>query len=111
MTRWCRAPRLADIVSDLALIGCNDLGLRLETWLDHLDATGRWALLKLLTGAVHVSMSARLATTAAMIEEQGRLTPRDEGWQPASVEARMGLPRPFGYAAPGNPSRNSARRK
>src|SRR5688500_12388501 len=40
-------PRLSDIVSELALIGRNDLGPRLETWLDALDVTGRWALLKL----------------------------------------------------------------
>ncbi len=57
-------PRLSDIVSELALIGRNDLGPRLETWLDALDATGRWALLKLLTGAMRVGVSARLAKTA-----------------------------------------------
>jgi DNA ligase-1 len=57
-------PRLADIVAELALIGRNELGPRLETWLDALDATGRWALLKLLTGALRVGVSARLAKTA-----------------------------------------------
>ena len=57
-------PRLADIVAELALIGRNDLGPRLETWLDALDPTGRWALLKLLTGALRVGVSARLAKTA-----------------------------------------------
>jgi DNA ligase-1 len=58
-------PRLADIVAELALIGRNDLGPRLEAWLDTLDATGRWALIKLLTGALRVGVSARLAKTAA----------------------------------------------
>ncbi len=58
------SPRLADIVAELALIGRNDLGPRLETWLDGLDPTGRWALLKLLTGALRVGVSARLAKTA-----------------------------------------------
>jgi ATP-dependent DNA ligase len=58
-------PRLADIVAELSLIGRNDLGPRLETWLDRLDATGRWALIKLLTGALRVGVSARLAKTAA----------------------------------------------
>ncbi|MBX9589081.1 MAG: cisplatin damage response ATP-dependent DNA ligase [Hyphomonadaceae bacterium] len=57
-------PRLSDIVSELALIGRNDLRPRLELWLDALDATGRWALLKLLTGALRVGVSARLAKTA-----------------------------------------------
>jgi len=56
--------RLADIIAELSLIGRNDLGPRLETWLDGLDATGRWALLKLLTGALRVGVSARLAKTA-----------------------------------------------
>jgi DNA ligase-1 len=58
------APRLSGIIAELALIGRNDLGPRLETWLDGLDATGRWALLKLLTGALRVGVSARLAKTA-----------------------------------------------
>jgi DNA ligase-1 len=58
------SPRLADIVSELALIGRNELGSRLEAWLDGLDVTGRWALLKLLTGALRVGVSARLAKTA-----------------------------------------------
>jgi DNA ligase 1 len=57
-------PRLGEIVSELALIGRNDLGPRLEVWLDLLDATGRWALLKLLTGALRVGVSARLAKAA-----------------------------------------------
>jgi DNA ligase 1 len=58
------SPRLSDIVSELALIDRNALGPRLEGWLDALDATGRWALLKLLTGAPRVGVSARLAKTA-----------------------------------------------
>jgi DNA ligase-1 len=57
-------PRLSDIADELALIGRDELGVRLETWLDGLDATGRWALLKLLTGALRVGVSARLAKTA-----------------------------------------------
>ena len=46
----------ADAASGLAL---------LESWLDQLDATGRWALLKLATGALRVGVSARLAKLAA----------------------------------------------
>jgi len=57
-------PRLAEVVSELALVGRDDLGPRLEKWLDALDVTGRWALLKLLTGALRVGVSARLAKTA-----------------------------------------------
>jgi DNA ligase-1 len=58
------APRLGDIVAELELMDRNVLEVRLEAWLDALDATGRWALLKLLTGALRVGVSARLAKTA-----------------------------------------------
>jgi DNA ligase 1 len=57
-------PQLADIVTQLELMDRQDLGLHLEAWLDQLDATGRWALLKFLTGALRVGVSARLAKTA-----------------------------------------------
>jgi DNA ligase-1 len=56
--------RLGDVISELALIHRDDLGARLEHWLDRLDTTERWALLKLLTGALRVGVSARLAKTA-----------------------------------------------
>jgi DNA ligase 1 len=56
--------RLSTLIAELALIGRNDLGPRLESWLDALDATGHWALLKLLTGALRVGVSARIAKTA-----------------------------------------------
>jgi DNA ligase-1 len=41
-----------------------DAPARLAGWLDALDATGRWALLKLVTGGLRVGVSARLAKTA-----------------------------------------------
>src|SRR5688572_17352960 len=58
-------PRFGDIVAELELMDRNALEARLEVWLDSLDSTGRWALLKLLTGALRVGVSARLAKTAA----------------------------------------------
>jgi DNA ligase-1 len=36
----------------------------MEAWLDALDADGRWALLKLMTGGLRVGLSARLAKQA-----------------------------------------------
>jgi DNA ligase 1 len=74
------APRLSDIVSELALIGRNDLGPRLESWLDTLDATGRWALLKLLTGALRVGVSARLAKTAVAEMAGFKVNDVEEVW-------------------------------
>ena len=59
-----RPPRLSDIVSELALIGRNDLGRAAGDVARRAGRTGRWALLKLLTGALRVGVSARLAKTA-----------------------------------------------
>jgi DNA ligase-1 len=41
-----------------------EVGAHLAPWLDALDATGRWALLKLVTGSLRIGVSARLAKTA-----------------------------------------------
>ncbi len=55
---------LSEVVETLARAGRNDLRRLLAGWLDALDETGRWALLKLITGALRVGVSARLARTA-----------------------------------------------
>src|SRR5207245_1284988 len=49
----------------LRTLGKTELPRQLTRWLDELDETGRWALLKLLTGAMRIGISARLAKTAA----------------------------------------------
>jgi len=49
---------------------------QLTRWLDELDETGRWALLKLVTGAMRIGISARLAKTAAA-ELGGKDPPRN----------------------------------
>ncbi len=60
-----RAPDLAEVVETL-LESTKAQGLAMvESWLDALDATGRWALLKLVTGGLRVGVSARLARQAA----------------------------------------------
>ena len=46
-------------------LGKAELPAQLARWLDELDETGRWALLKLVTGAMRIGVSARLAKTAA----------------------------------------------
>jgi len=58
------APTLSTVVTALATLGKAELPARLASWLDQLDATGRWALLKLVTGALRIGVSARLAKTA-----------------------------------------------
>jgi DNA ligase-1 len=59
-----KPPRLAEIVAALQGAPPTEAPALLATWLDQLDATGRWALLKLMTGALRVGVSARLAKTA-----------------------------------------------
>lgn len=59
------APRLSDVVSALDTLPASALGPALADWLDGLDETGRWALLKLVTGSLRIGISARLAKTAA----------------------------------------------
>jgi len=55
---------LATVVTTLASLGKSELPQQIARWLDALDETGRWALLKLVTGALRIGVSARLAKTA-----------------------------------------------
>lgn len=57
-------PTLADVVGALDTARKADLPGLVASWLDALDETGRWALLKLITGALRIGVSARLAKTA-----------------------------------------------
>src|SRR5579863_5815988 len=57
-------PSLSEIVDTLRIASRAEVGAHLASWLDRLDATGRWALLKLVTGALRIGVSARLAKTA-----------------------------------------------
>src|SRR5579872_5790996 len=58
-------PTLTEVVATLAELPKKELPAQLAKWLDELDETGRWALLKLVTGALRIGVSARLAKTAA----------------------------------------------
>ncbi len=68
-------PTLAEVVNTLRTLGKSELPGQLARWLDELDETGRWALLKLVTGAMRIGISARLAKTAAA--EFGAKDPHD----------------------------------
>ena len=56
--------RISDAVDRLRLASKADAPAELAHMLDHLDASGRFALLKLATGALRVGISARLAKQA-----------------------------------------------
>jgi len=55
---------LSEVVEGLAATSKLALPATLAGWLDGLDETGRWALLKLITGSMRIGVSARLAKTA-----------------------------------------------
>ncbi|MBS0534204.1 MAG: cisplatin damage response ATP-dependent DNA ligase [Proteobacteria bacterium] len=59
------SPTLAEVVETLSTLGKAQLPAQIARWLDVLDETGRWALLKLVTGSLRIGVSARLAKTAA----------------------------------------------
>ncbi|MFG1183590.1 cisplatin damage response ATP-dependent DNA ligase [Xanthobacter aminoxidans] len=67
------APLLSEIVHGLSTFSKVSLPRHLADWLDGLDETGRWALLKLITGSMRVGASARLAKTA--VASLGEVTP------------------------------------
>ena len=56
---------LSSVVTALSSLGKSELPAQLARWLDELDESGRWALLKLVTGGLRIGVSARLAKTAA----------------------------------------------
>jgi DNA ligase-1 len=55
---------LTSVVETLTTLGKSQLPAQLVRWLDALDETGRWALIKLVTGGLRVGVSARLAKAA-----------------------------------------------
>src|SRR5215475_4649637 len=57
--------RLSAVITALASLGKSELPGQVARWLDQLDETGRWALLKLVTGGLRIGVSSRLAKTAA----------------------------------------------
>jgi len=55
---------LTSVVETLFTLGKIQLPARLAGWLDALDETGRWALIKLVTGGLRIGVSVRLAKAA-----------------------------------------------
>src|SRR6516225_6643319 len=57
-------PSLTRVIETLGTLGKAQLPQQLARWLDALDETGRWALIKLVTGGLRIGVSARLAKAA-----------------------------------------------
>ena len=81
-------PHLAEVVAVLEVGSRVSLPATVEAWLDALDATGRWALLKLITGGLRVGVSARLAKTALAVHGNRDVAEIEEVWH--------GLAPPYG---------------
>jgi DNA ligase-1 len=81
-------PTLSEVVDRLSGASRAQASDVVEEWLDPLDATGRWALLKLITGGLRVGVSARLAKVA--LAAYG-------GVEPAEIEELWhGIAPPYG---------------
>jgi DNA ligase-1 len=68
-------PSLPEIVETLQTLSRAQFPAILAGWLDVMDEVERWALLKLITGALRIGVSARLAKTA--VAEMGPLSVDD----------------------------------
>ena len=74
-----REPDLGEVVDALGVARRGEVHGLIEGWLDALAPKGRWALLKLVTGALRVGLSARLARTAMIRPAAVREPPDPEG--------------------------------
>jgi DNA ligase-1 len=75
-----RAPDLAEVIEALSGATRAEAPKLIEAWLDALDANGRWALLKLVTGGLRVGVSGRLAKTALAQFGEVDVTEIEELW-------------------------------
>ena len=79
-----REPELSEVVESLRQASRREVQQLLERWLDALDAEGRWALLKLLTGGLRVGVSARLAKQALAVLGDVQVSDIEEVWHSQS---------------------------
>ncbi|HEV3492414.1 MAG TPA: cisplatin damage response ATP-dependent DNA ligase, partial [Reyranella sp.] len=98
-------PSLGEVVETLQRATKMQTPAILKRWLDALDSTGRWALLKLLTGALRVGVSARLAKQAVANIGGQPVDAVEEVWHGLSAPYRplfdwllAGAPRPSSNA-------------
>lgn len=73
-------PTLGDVVTALERASRSDAVRMVEKWLDQLDASARYALLKLVTGGMRIGVSARLAKQALAQFGQVDVTEIEELW-------------------------------
>ena len=79
------APTLGEVVDTLQGATKMETPALLKRWLGTLDATGRWALLKLVTSGLRIGVSARLARHASGLSRSAcekASTARLYSWRP-----------------------------
>ena len=98
---------LTEVVDSLRRAGRSEVPTMLAGWLDGLDATGRWALLKLITGGLRVGVSARLTKTALAQLGEVPVSEIEEVWHSlsASLPVTFRLARRTAGSSHGGPSR------
>jgi DNA ligase-1 len=105
-----REPDLSEVVESLRTASRTEVQRLIEGWLDALDADGRWALLKLMTGGLRVGVSARLAKQACADFGQVEIGQVEEVWHAmappygdlfAWLEGARSSPRPTRRGASG----------
>ncbi|HBF91827.1 MAG TPA: ATP-dependent DNA ligase, partial [Hyphomonas atlantica] len=101
--RATRPPPLSEIVEALDGATRPEAQRLVANWLDGLDPTGRWALLKLITGGMRIGVSARLAKLALADFGDVDVTEIEEIWHGlappfdslfAWLEGKTGRPEP-----------------
>ncbi len=80
-----RTPPLSEIVETLQDATRAEAPRLVAGWLDGLDATGRWALLKLIMGGLRIGVSARMAKIALANLGDVDITEIEEIWHGLAV--------------------------
>lgn len=75
-----REPELSEVVDALRTASRSEVQRLIEGWLDALEPTGRWALLKLMTGGLRVGVSSRLAKQATAELGKVEVSEVEEVW-------------------------------
>ena len=71
---------LNDVVTTLQTATPDDAEARIAQWLDQLDETARWGLLKLITGGMRVGVSARMVRLALAAAYDQKVEDIEEIW-------------------------------
>jgi DNA ligase-1 len=74
------APRLSDVVARLQRASRSEGPRLVEDWLDRLDASGRYALIKLVAGGLRIGVSARIAKQALATMGGKEINEVEEAW-------------------------------